>query len=71
MASKFFKNYANRILLDNCGIDDRQFSKILESFANLQDFKSIIYRNNEFSTESAIALRKLLTKKFPYHLEEL
>ena len=31
-ASRFFDNFVNRILLDNCGITDELFSKILESF---------------------------------------
>jgi len=36
----------NRILFNNCGIDGLQFAEILKGLATLQDFKSIIYKNN-------------------------
>ena len=70
-ASKFFDNFVNRILLDNCGILDAQFAKILESLQQLQDFKSIIYRNNTFAERSAKALHGLTARRVPDHLEEL
>ena len=52
IASKFFDDFVNKILLDNCGVNDDQFSKILESLLNLKDFKSIIYRRNHFGMKS-------------------
>jgi len=70
-AAKLFSNFVKRILLDNCNVEDRQFGKILESLSMLGDFKSIIYRHNEFEMESAKAIRWLLWKRVPYHLEEL
>jgi len=40
------ENYVNRILLDNCGVDDKNFAKILKGISKMQDFKSIIYIKN-------------------------
>lgn len=34
-AAKFFDNFVNRILLDNCGMTDVQFGKILMSLSKL------------------------------------
>ena len=70
-AASFFKDYIKRFLLDNCGIDDKKFSKFLIALGSLPDFKSIIYRNNHFDMESARALLNLLYKKMPHHLDEL
>ena len=61
----------NRILLDNCGIDGKKFAKILKGLETLPDFKSIIYKHNEFNEESLQALIPFFKKKMPFHLEEL
>ena len=58
-------------MLDNCGIDGKEFGDILNGLAQLPDFKSIIYKQNSFTKESLTALEALLDKKVPYHLEEL
>ena len=71
MASRFFDNFVKSILLDNCGIEDKKFAKIINSLNELSDFKSIIYRNNQFEMESARAVMNLLYKKMPFHLDEL
>ena len=71
LASKFFDGIVNRILLDNCGVTDDHFGQILTSLGELQDFKSIIYRKNEFGLQSAAAVHQLTAKRVPNQLEEL
>ena len=61
----------NRIVLDNCGVDDEEFSNILRGVQKLRDFKQIIYKRNIFMRESLNNLLPLLQKKVPNHLEEL
>jgi hypothetical protein len=34
-AAKFFENFVNRILLDNCGVTDSQFSKMVLALSSL------------------------------------
>ena len=48
-ACKYFDHrFVNRVFLNNCGIDDGEFSSILEGLNHLRDFKSIIYKANMF-----------------------
>lgn len=61
----------NRVFLNNCGIDDVEFSEILKGVNRLKDFKSIIYKANMFGEQSLLHLRPLLLKRLPNHLEEL
>ena len=44
----FDHKFVNRVLFDNCGIDDLEFSEILKGLQQLKDFKSIIYVKNTF-----------------------
>jgi hypothetical protein len=60
-----------RVILDNCGVDDTEFSAIIEGIATMKDFKKIVYRHNVFSRNSLNKLRVLLHKPIPHHLEEL
>ena len=50
----FEHTYINRIIFDNCGIDDGEFAQILKGLNNLKDFKKIIYRYNIFQNESLL-----------------
>lgn len=34
----------NRVIFDNCGVDDEEFAQVLQGIAQLRDFKKIIYR---------------------------
>jgi len=44
-ACKLFDDHLiNRILFDNCGIDDLELAIIIEACCILKDFKSIIYK---------------------------
>lgn len=61
----------NRIIFDNCGIDDTEFASILEGIQKLQDFKKIIYKYNVFEGMSLHNLIPLFQRKIPNHLEEL
>lgn len=39
--------------------------------SQLKDFKSVVYKDNQFSSESVKALQPLFQKNVPFHLEEL
>ena len=70
-ASEFLESVINRVRFDNCGIDDGEMSALLQAFSKFKDFKSIIYRFNEFSECSMDGIRSILVKQFPNHLQEL
>ena len=61
----------NKVIFDNCGIDDEEFATILRGLHKLTDFKKIIYRYNAFDELSMSALCPILHRRFPNHLEEL
>ena len=67
----YFHNFCNRIILDNCGVDDEEFSTLLSGVKQLHDFKKIIYRYNVFSERSLAEIEGLLVRRIPQHLEEL
>ena len=70
-AAEFLESIINRVRFDNCGIDDGEMSNLLQAFSKFKDFKSIIYRFNEFSECSMDGIRPILVKQFPNHLQEL
>jgi len=70
-AFEYFDDFINRVIFDNCGIDDDEFASILRGILKLKDFKKIIYRYNEVHRNSLEGLRALLERKIPNHLEEL
>ena len=71
-ACEFFEqSNINRIIFDNCGIDDEEFAEILNGINKLKDFKKIIYRHNIFQLNSLEKIQPILEKKFPNHLEDL
>jgi hypothetical protein len=61
----------NRMIFENCGIDDGEFAEILMGIQKLKDFKKIIYRYNSFDEESLKEIEPILQSKIPNHLEEL
>ena len=67
----FDEKVVNRIYLDNCGVSGREFKEILTGLANLKDCKSIIYHKNEFESNCLEELSRILSKRIPYHLDEL
>ena len=67
----FFHGFINRIILDNCGVDDGEFEAILAGIDTLKDFKKIVYRRNHFLQNSLEQMKKVLSHKIPNHLEEL
>jgi len=71
VACSLFDKSINRVLFDNCGIDDEEFAAILQGLAKLNDFKSIIYKQNTFNEMSMENIIPLFHKKLPNHLEEL
>ena len=68
---KFKEGVFNRIVLDNCGVDDGEFASILQGLKTMKDFKKIIYRYNSFGEESLAEIKDLLDRKLPFHLDEL
>jgi len=70
-AAEHFDNFINRVRFDNCGIDDGEMSNLLQAFSKLKDFKSIIYRFNDFNEDSLEFLKPMLVKNIPNHLQEL
>ena len=60
IACQLFDKSINRVLFDNCGIDDMEFSAILQGLDKLQDFKSIVYKRNIFDKLSLEAIKPLL-----------
>ena len=71
-ACQFFdQRIVNRVLFNNCGISDAEFSHILEGLAKLKDFKSIIYKMNAISDLSLEKLRPMLLKRLPFQLDEI
>ena len=57
--------------MDNCGVDDEEFSYILEGVSQLNGFKSIVYKQNNFDDLSMQSLRPILKKLRPNNLSEL
>ena len=43
----------------------------MSAFVQFKDFKSIIYRQNNFGEESLENIKILLAKSIPFHLQEL
>jgi hypothetical protein len=56
----FVEKFINRIILDNCGIDDEEFAIILKGVKEIKDFKKIIYRRNIFNKNSLVEIKSLL-----------
>ena len=70
-AFEYFDEFCNRVIFDNCGIDDEEMAAILNGILKLKDFKKIIYRQNTFAELSLEKLWKILLRKIPNNLEEL
>ena len=51
-AFEMFDNYINKVIFDNCGIDDTEFAAILNGINKLKGFNKIVYRYNTFGKES-------------------
>ena len=66
-----FQGYINKIILDNCGVDDEEMSKIIEGLKKLKACKKLVYRYNIFMHKSLVEIEDLLAKKLPNNLEEL
>lgn len=67
----YFEGQLNRIVLDNCGVDDGEFCSMLNGIYKLDGFKRLIYRRNTFQDKSLAILQNIVLKKIPNHLEEL
>lgn len=69
---KLGDNILNRLILDNNGLKDKDFARILIGIGQLLEIKSIVYIRNEFLFKSAEAIRPLITtNSVPHNLEEL
>jgi len=70
-AFRFLDGKIDRILLDNCGIGDDEFESILNGVFLLNDFKSIVYKQNHFDELSMSAIKPIIQKQKPNNLKEL
>ena len=59
------------VYLDNCGIDDEEFSSLLGGFFHLEKLRLLFYKENIFSDNSLTAIKPLLLKRYPNNLREL
>ena len=66
-----FKKFFNRLIFDNCGIDDEEFATIISGIKAMHEFKKIVYRHNSFGKNSLMEIQDLVFKRKPHHLEEL
>lgn len=57
--------------MNNCGLNGANFATILEGVALVRDFKAIIYKRNEVSSDSISKLQPIFAKRVPFHLQEL
>ena len=46
--------------LDNCGVDDEEFSSLLKGFHALDDLKLLFYKENVFNELAVSAMKPLL-----------
>ena len=51
------------VYLDNCGIDDEEFSLLIEGFCALQGLRLLFYKENVFGQASLDAIQPLLLKR--------
>ena len=70
-AFEYFSGFINRVIFDNCGVDDEEFAAILRGIKKLKDFKKIVYRHNVFLDKSLKEMKGVLERRIPNHLEEL
>ena len=56
------------VYLDNCGIDDEEFSYLLNGFIKLEKLKLLYYKENIFGQLSLDAIKPLLLKRYPNEL---
>ena len=71
MWKKLGRPDVNIIYLDNCGIDDEEFSSLLQGFYYLHQIKLLFYKDNIFGAESLNSIKPLLLKRYPKNLLKL
>lgn len=59
------------IYLDNCGVDDEEFSSLLEGFYKQKCLRLLYYKENVLGENSMRAIKPLLLKRYPNHLRQL
>lgn len=69
--NKLGKPQVDVVYLDNCGIDDEEFSSLLGGFVHLETLRLLFYKENMFSHNSLRAIKPLLLKRYPNNLREL
>ena len=50
------------MFLENCGVDDEEFSAMLEGLAKNKDFERLFYKSNVFGEDSLESVHTLLKK---------
>lgn len=59
------------VYLDNCGVDDEEFSSLLSGFCALEKLQMLYYKENIFGPLALEAIRPLLMKRYPNNLRKL
>ena len=67
----FNKEFVNRFLFKNCGITDLHNEILLNSVEKLEQVTSLVYKQEEFGPKSVQAIRPLLLRPKPNHLQVL
>lgn len=65
VACRHFNNSIRKMIMQNCGLDDEEFSVILEALTALKEFKSLTYIQNTFDEASMQKMGPLLRRKAP------
>ena len=48
------------LYLENCGVDDDELNVLLNGLVQTNEFSRFIYKNNEFSYRSLVALKPIM-----------
>lgn len=59
------------VYLDNCGVDDEEFSSLLKGFCALEQLQLLYYKENIFGPQALEAIQPLLMKRYPHNLRKL
>jgi Ran GTPase-activating protein (RanGAP) involved in mRNA processing and transport len=70
-AFEFDSGLVNRILIDNCGVDDKMLSVLIEGAFHLRKIKILNVKKTKIGLLSTEKVKKLFINTAPWHFEEL
>jgi hypothetical protein len=65
------KPKVNVVYLDNCGIDDDEFTDLLDGLLSLKSLRMLFYKESVFGDNALNGIKPLLEKKYPNNLRIL